>query len=56
MNLSLMPLAIAQGQVPALGVVAGERASMRFLEFFAADIRDPHTRWAYPRAADEFFA
>jgi hypothetical protein len=28
--------------VPALVAVAGERASMRFLEFFAANIRNPH--------------
>jgi site-specific recombinase XerC len=27
---------------------------MRFLEFFAANIRNPHTRRAYYRAADEF--
>jgi hypothetical protein len=32
----------------------GERAGMRFLEFFAANIRNPHTRRAYSRAADEF--
>jgi site-specific recombinase XerD len=39
---------------PALVVAAGERASMRFLEFFAANIRNPHTRRAYARAAEEF--
>jgi hypothetical protein len=27
---------------------------MRFLEFFAANVRNPHTRRAYARAADEF--
>jgi len=32
--------------VPSLIAAAGERASMRFLEFFAANIRDPHTRRA----------
>ena len=37
--------------VPALVAVAGDRASMRFLEFFAANIRNPHTRRAYYRAA-----
>ncbi|MGA8756983.1 MAG: tyrosine-type recombinase/integrase [Stellaceae bacterium] len=42
--------------MPALVVVAGERASMRFLEFFAANIRNLHTRRAYARAADEFLA
>jgi hypothetical protein len=35
---------------------AGERAGMRFLEFFAANIRNPHTRRAYARAAEEFLA
>src|SRR5437762_9023667 len=29
---------------------------MRFLEFFAANIRNPHTRRAYYRAATEFLA
>ena len=42
--------------VPALVATAGERAGMRFLEFFAANIRNPHTRRAYARAADEFLA
>jgi hypothetical protein len=42
--------------LPALVAAAGERASMRFLEFFAANIRNPHTRRAYARAADEFLA
>jgi len=35
---------------------AGERISMRFLEFFAASIGNPHTRRAYGRAAEEFLA
>jgi integrase/recombinase XerC len=30
--------------VPELIAAAGDRASMRFLEFFAATIRNPHTR------------
>ena len=42
--------------LPALVSVAGERAGIRFLEFFAANIRNPHTRRAYARAADEFLA
>jgi hypothetical protein len=29
--------------VPALIAAAGEHASFRFLEFFAANIRNPHT-------------
>ena len=27
---------------------------IRFLEFFAANIRNPHTRWAYYRAPRNF--
>jgi site-specific recombinase XerD len=40
--------------VPVLISHAGERAGMRFLEFFTANIRNPNTRRAYARAADEF--
>jgi site-specific recombinase XerC len=40
--------------VPALIAAAGEPASLRFLEFFAANIRNPHTRRAYSRAVSEF--
>ena len=54
MNSSLMPLTTPQGRVPAIIAAAGERASRRFLEFFAANIRNPHTRRAYYRAAEEF--
>jgi hypothetical protein len=42
--------------LPALIVVAGERAARRFLEFFAASIRDPHTRRAYGRTVGEVLA
>jgi hypothetical protein len=37
--------------VPALIAASGARASLCFLEFFAANIRNPHTRRAYSRAA-----
>jgi hypothetical protein len=47
---------INSSTLPALVAAAGERAGMRFLEFFAANIRNPHTRRAYARAADEFLA
>jgi hypothetical protein len=47
-------LVVARRNVPALVAAAGERASIRFLEFFAANIRNPHTRRAYARAAEEF--
>jgi site-specific recombinase XerC len=39
---------------PGLIVAAGERAAMRFIEFFASAIRNPHTRRAYARAAGDF--
>jgi site-specific recombinase XerD len=53
--LILMPLnGSGPAAVPALIAAAGERASVRFLEFFAAHIRNPHTRRAYYRAAEEF--
>jgi hypothetical protein len=41
---------------PALVAAAGEHAGMRFLEFFAANIRNRYTRRADARAADEFLA
>jgi site-specific recombinase XerC len=46
---------IAASNAPTLVVAAGSRASYRFLEFFTAQIRNPHTRRAYARAAAEFF-
>jgi site-specific recombinase XerC len=42
-------------RAPALIAAVGERASYRFFEFFTANIRNPHTRRAYARAAVEFF-
>jgi site-specific recombinase XerD len=49
----LVPFAGATS-VPALVDAAGERAGIRFLEFFASAIRNPHTRRAYARAAGDF--
>ena len=46
----------AGGVIPAIVAGAGERAARRFLEFFAATIRNPNTRSAYHRAAVRFFA
>ena len=40
--------------VPALIRRAGERAAWRFLEFFAANIRNKNTRAAYARAVRLF--
>jgi integrase/recombinase XerC len=51
----LVPI-VASPTLPAVVAAAGERAGMRFLEFFAANIRNPHTRRAYRRAAEEFLA
>jgi site-specific recombinase XerD len=42
--------------VPALVAVDGERAQIRFLEFFAVTIRNPNTRRAYARAVVDFLA
>jgi site-specific recombinase XerC len=42
--------------LPSLVVAAGERAGIRFIEFFASAIRNPHTRRAYARAAGDFLA
>jgi hypothetical protein len=47
---------IGSASLPTLVTAAGERAGMRFLEFFAANIRNPHTRRAYARGADQFLA
>ncbi len=41
--------------IPSIIEQDGPRASSRFLEFFAAQIRNPNTRTAYHRAAARFF-
>jgi site-specific recombinase XerD len=43
-------------RAPSLISAAGEKASYRFLEFFAAQIRNPHTRRSYIRATADFMA
>jgi integrase len=48
-------LIVFTARAPALIAAVGERASYRFFEFFTANIRNPHTRRAYARAAVEFF-
>jgi site-specific recombinase XerD len=40
--------------LPAIVTAAGDAAQRRFLEFFAASIRNPNTRRAYSRAVAEF--
>ena len=52
MNQLVLPVA---DRAPAAVAALGERASYRFFEFFTANIRNPHTRRAYARAAVEFF-
>jgi hypothetical protein len=47
---------ITSAGLPKLVAAAGDRAGIHFLEFFAANIRNPHTRRAYARAAEEFLA
>ena len=47
---------VATPTLPALITAAGGRAKVRFLEFFAANIRNPHTRRAYMRAVTDFLA
>ncbi|QYE37046.1 tyrosine-type recombinase/integrase (plasmid) [Polymorphobacter sp. PAMC 29334] len=42
--------------LPALITDADEHAQLRFLEFFAANIRNPNTRRAYARATAEFLS
>src|SRR5271163_5030316 len=42
--------------VPALIIDAGDAAGWRYVEFFTANIRNPHTRRAYARASSRFFA
>jgi Phage integrase, N-terminal SAM-like domain len=42
--------------VPALIADAGDAAGWRYVEFFTANIRNPHTRRAYARACARFFA
>jgi hypothetical protein len=41
--------------VPALIADLGDDAGWRYVEFFTANIRNPHTRRAYARACSRFF-
>ena len=53
MNPLVLPATVTNA-LPALVSHAGERAGMRFLEFFTANIRNLNTRRAYARATQEF--
>jgi hypothetical protein len=60
-----LPATIAQAEittdprplnvVPALISNLGDEAAWRYVEFFTANIRNPHTRRAYARACSQFF-
>src|SRR4051794_12028818 len=57
----IMPTEIASNPralnvVPALITDLGDEAAWRYVEFFTANIRNPHTRRAYARACNRFFA
>ena len=43
-------------EVPAVVLASGEKADLRFIEFFAANIWNPNTRRPYHRAVCAFFA
>ena len=47
-------LVSAATMAPALVAASGDQAAYRFLEFFTAQIRNPHTRRAYARAVGGF--
>jgi integrase/recombinase XerC len=51
----LVPI-LSRNKSSALIAAAGERAHLRFLEFFTANIRNAHTRRAYTQATREFLA
>jgi hypothetical protein len=46
----------APNVVPALIADLGDAAAWRYVEFFTANIRNPHTRRAYARACNRFFS
>jgi hypothetical protein len=51
-----LPAVPSSQAVPALVMQAGDAAGYRFLEFFAAHIRNRNTREAYYRGVCDFFA
>ncbi|TWB09328.1 site-specific recombinase XerD [Nitrospirillum amazonense] len=51
-----LPAILPSPTLPQLVAAAGDQAGIRFLEFFAAQIRNPHTRRAYSRTVGEFLA
>src|SRR5579884_415052 len=55
-ELAILAPAAGTIPVPAMVAAAGERAALRFLDFFTANIRNPNTRAAYAVAVRAFFA
>ena len=55
MNQPLAPITTPYA-LPAIIMAAGDQAALRFLEFFAGTLRNPHTRRAYGRAVGTFLA
>jgi site-specific recombinase XerD len=53
MNFSRLPTALP---IPALVAATGEKAAIRFIDFFTSNIRNPNTRKAYAKAVGEFLA
>src|SRR4051812_19549966 len=49
-------VALIASKAPPLISAAGDRAAYRSLEYFTAQIRNPHTRRAYVRAVGAFCA
>lgn len=55
-SVTALPFNVASPGLPVLVAAAGERAGIRFLEFFASNIRNQHTRRAYSQAVAGFLA
>jgi hypothetical protein len=51
---NLAPLRTASRGLPAIVMAADQDARERFLEFFASNIRNPHTRRTYLTAVEDF--
>jgi site-specific recombinase XerD len=49
-------VSLSRPTLPVLVAASGRRAGVRFLEFFTAQIRNPHTRRAYARAVTDFLS
>jgi len=50
----LAPLSFPATRIPALVAAVGNDAGIRFLEFFAANIRNEHSRRTYTQPTREF--